>query len=124
LGADLDLLKRWIAKCEHEHDSSDTCDLIHQESHTWRPGSHGFRVIDLEQSCAITVSGRVRYVALSYVWGKVEQLQAVLANENELAQIGSLLQEKHAGYPLRLENKWLELIIHKRYPKPYLGTPR
>ena len=53
------------------------------------------RVVDVENDCVVAGSWDMRYVALSYVWSKVDQLQATVANAEELAEKGSLLRDKH-----------------------------
>lgn len=94
-GADLDLVKSWIRKCEKEHSLWDTRDHMRYEPHLWNANWVDLRVIDVENDNVITGSWDMRYVALSYVWGKVDQLQATLANAKELAEQGSLIQKKY-----------------------------
>ncbi|KAI1173800.1 heterokaryon incompatibility protein-domain-containing protein [Nemania sp. FL0916] len=49
--------------------------------------------IDIELECIVTPSKEVPFVALSYVWGTVETLQALKSNINKLKQPGSLAPE-------------------------------
>ena len=94
-GADPELIKSWIRKCEQEHSSQDTRDHMRYEPHLGNATWVDLRVVDVENDCVVTGSWDMRYVALSYVWGKVDQLQATVANAEELAEKGSLLRDKH-----------------------------
>jgi hypothetical protein len=97
LEADLKLVKSWISSCEQDHSSRDTRDYMRHEPHLWNAKWIDLRVIDVENNCVITGSWDMRYVALSYVWGRVNQLQATLANAEDLSKRGSLSQEKYKG---------------------------
>ncbi|KAJ4288590.1 hypothetical protein N0V90_011827 [Kalmusia sp. IMI 367209] len=93
-GANLNLLKGWVAECEQHHESHQT---LHDRGTSTPQLAHSasLRVIDVLENCVIPASWDVRYIALSYVWGKVYQLQATMVNAEELAKGGSLLQEKY-----------------------------
>jgi hypothetical protein len=93
--ADLELIKSWIRKCEQEHSSQDTRDHKRYDPHLRNATWVDLRVVDVENDCVVTGSWDMRYVALSYVWGKVDQLQATVANAEELAEKRSLLRDKH-----------------------------
>jgi hypothetical protein len=93
--ADPKLIKSWISRCEQDHSSRDTRDHMRDELYIWNATSVDLRLIDVENDCVITGRWNMRYVALSYVWGRVNQLQATLANSEELSERGSLLQEKY-----------------------------
>ena len=96
--ADLNAIKSWLQTCEHHH-------LNHSE----HPGeSHGdrgefngaihesLRLVDVQDQCIIEFEGSQlpRYLALSYVWGNVQQLQYMRANCHSLRTKHSLAQEK------------------------------
>jgi hypothetical protein len=76
----------WISICEGSHTSCGKAPRVRLES--------GFtlRVIDVDQGCIIEAEpGRGdRYIALSYVWGGVQQLQLSRSNYNLLTQPGSI----------------------------------
>ncbi|OCL10386.1 HET-domain-containing protein, partial [Glonium stellatum] len=92
--ADLNLLKGWIKICERDH--NDYEEISRYDSPTlWKAQGYTLRVIDIEENCIVIAGWDTRYVALSYVWGGVDQLRAVIANERELATEGALLQEKY-----------------------------
>ena len=63
-----DLFREWLRVCETRHEHSTAASI----------GNLSFRLIDVEQGCLIDWSGPVseipRYVALSYVWGRTQQL--------------------------------------------------
>ncbi|KAF2650736.1 HET-domain-containing protein, partial [Lophiostoma macrostomum CBS 122681] len=74
---DLALVKRWIATCERGHG---TCRRIEAEMPT---GVHlssaqplEILLVDVQNLCLVKATTRSRYLALSYVWGNVQQLMA------------------------------------------------
>ncbi|KAF2744879.1 HET-domain-containing protein [Sporormia fimetaria CBS 119925] len=85
----VDLLRSWIARCEKEHDDKRIVNGP-RPIDTYAGRLPALRLIDTENDCIVTGGWDTRYVALSYVWGGVEQLQATLANENELSSKGIL----------------------------------
>ncbi|KAJ8114487.1 hypothetical protein OPT61_g3647 [Boeremia exigua] len=86
-------IKAWLSRCEQEHGAKcrqPKAQYVRSEVRT--------SFIDVEQGCIVTPSHVVPYVALSYVWGSVETLQATKGNIDELSCPGSLLN--HSEYPV------------------------
>ncbi|KAI3334488.1 heterokaryon incompatibility protein-domain-containing protein [Ustulina deusta] len=82
---DPSMIREWLNHCNCFH--GDRC-LI---PNAWRPQTeltHNF--IDVELECIVTPGEEVPFVALSYVWGVVETLQALESNINTLKRPGSL----------------------------------
>ncbi|KAF2659896.1 HET-domain-containing protein [Lophiostoma macrostomum CBS 122681] len=93
-GDDQKLIRSWKNLCERKHGAQGHQQRPYEQQH-WSAKAIDFRLIDLEDNCIVTTTWNVRYVALSYVWGGVDQLQATLANSDELSKRGSLLQETY-----------------------------
>ncbi|KAK2629850.1 hypothetical protein QTJ16_000670 [Diplocarpon rosae] len=83
---DYDLLERWIACCEDSH--RDTCSntLVSKDLGPTSP----VKYIDLQKSCLVVLCEPPRYVALSYVWGRVPTLKTTQANLASLRVPGAL----------------------------------
>ncbi|UKZ68995.1 uncharacterized protein TrAtP1_010013 [Trichoderma atroviride] len=80
-------IRQWLARCEGEASHSNCLPLtIH-----W-PASAGvqFRVIDIHRRCIAVAPENCRYIALSYVWGAVDQPKLTMDVSNELAKEGGL----------------------------------
>ncbi|KAH8595487.1 heterokaryon incompatibility protein-domain-containing protein [Bisporella sp. PMI_857] len=76
---------KWLQQCGSCHDQK--CQLFN----TWLgKGEVQPSFIDVQQECIVTPDKDLDYVALSYVWGAVETLQATKANISELMKPGSL----------------------------------
>ncbi|KAI0975967.1 heterokaryon incompatibility protein-domain-containing protein [Xylaria arbuscula] len=79
------IIREWLNHCNCFH--GDKC-LTPQ---AWRPKydiTHSF--IDTELECVVTPAEEVPFVALSYVWGTIETLQALKNNIDNLRRPGSL----------------------------------
>ncbi|KAH7346850.1 heterokaryon incompatibility protein-domain-containing protein [Rhexocercosporidium sp. MPI-PUGE-AT-0058] len=81
---DYSIIKKWIACCEETHEICSAIPL----SATLGPMTP-IKYIDLEQSCLVAFSEAPRYVALSYVWGRVPTLMTMRNNLEELSQPGA-----------------------------------
>jgi Heterokaryon incompatibility protein (HET) len=57
---------------------------------------HEFRLIDVRQECVVIRPWQSRYLALTYVWGEVDQLQLKKCNLNSLQTPGSLRRLRHS----------------------------
>jgi hypothetical protein len=86
--ADLPLIKAWLTTCEKEHeDTAAQQSLLHRQI----TGSKlQLRLLDVEDECIVCMDHGTRYVALSYVWGKVTQLRLLLSNFDLLTAKGAL----------------------------------
>jgi len=84
-GVDWSLLRVWLQICEDSHGP---------ECYP-RELDIGLRVIDLNNLCLVNIDGGVEYVALSYVWGKREQLELREDNYKQLHLPNALADIKH-----------------------------
>jgi hypothetical protein len=79
------LVKSWISFCEKNH---------HACNHT--PKGHKIHYefnlvfIDVDRRCLVKATSTHRYLALSYVWGEVEQLRLSVASIKDLEKENSL----------------------------------
>ncbi|KAI1295161.1 heterokaryon incompatibility protein-domain-containing protein [Xylaria venustula] len=82
---DASMIREWLNHCNCFH--GDRC----LKPQAWRPKydiTHNF--IDTELECIVTPADEVPFVALSYVWGTIETLQAKKNNIDRLRRPGSL----------------------------------
>ncbi|KAI1418826.1 heterokaryon incompatibility protein-domain-containing protein [Xylaria sp. FL1777] len=82
---DPSLIREWLNHCNCFH--GNRC----LEPQAWSPKyaiTHNF--IDVELECIVTPAEQVPFVALSYVWGVVDTLQALESNIDDLKRQGSL----------------------------------
>jgi hypothetical protein len=86
--SDLEVIKSWLRECDSHHSSH--CQGVKGPSDTlpmW--------LIDVGENCIVKGNQAERYVALSYVWGKVESLQAMTVNIEQLQKAGRLLEQDY-----------------------------
>ncbi len=108
--ADFKLIKERLRSCE---DGVPGPRLGRDESHT---SIAGFRVIDVAENCIRKVKERrCRYVALSYVWGGVQQLLLQKANREELERANSLTKYERLIPQTIKDAITLTLQIGERY---------
>ncbi|KAI0435668.1 heterokaryon incompatibility protein-domain-containing protein [Xylaria telfairii] len=82
---DPSLVREWLHHCNHHH--GDRC----LRPAAWLLYSEIRRnFIDVEVECIVTPVDDVPFVALSYVWGRVETLRAQKSNIGDLRRPGSL----------------------------------
>lgn len=87
--ADFQLIKETLRSCENG-----TSDLLLHRGES-RLSIATFRVIDMADKCIRKIPQRgCRYVALSYVWGGVQQLLLQEANREELERTNSLIKHQ------------------------------
>ncbi|PPQ95903.1 hypothetical protein CVT26_015589 [Gymnopilus dilepis] len=87
------MVRNWLRMCEKWHGSR--C----SSSKLSIPAMPYFRLVDVLNSCVALVSDQcIRYVALSYVWGKIDSqrmpLRLLRSNVSQLAKPGALLLPK------------------------------
>lgn len=87
---DVDLVRRWLNKCETSHE---TCRRIFDSRESEPLPYH--RVIDVEDHCIVEAQPFSRYVALSYVWGRVDQLRLLRDDVPAFSQPGGLDTVSH-----------------------------
>ena len=97
---DIPLLQRWLSLCEGRHSSR----CVPNELRRRRGLS--FRVIDVKARRVVNAPQRCRYVALSYVWGNVEQLQLTEKTRDRLLQDGGL-SDTHQHIPWSIQDSLL-----------------
>ena len=99
---DWDRVKRWIASCTYDSDDHKDCRFHSTAIPTVLP-KH-FRVIDVEERRLVHPGPDVRFVALSYVWGKhasASQLETTKDNFKSFQEMDSLKAE---GMPRTIED--------------------
>jgi hypothetical protein len=69
---DIDLIKEWISTCIQDHGGKCNQPTLRQSSSHSSSPQH-LRVIDVENSCTTEAPKSCSYLALSYVWGRVQQ---------------------------------------------------
>jgi hypothetical protein len=80
-------IRFWAQDCEENHGAR--CNDVDHQSET--PVTE-LRLIDVVDLCVVSAPPDIRYFALSYVWGGVEQMQLTIENYLELSRSGSLQQ--------------------------------
>jgi len=80
---DLSLVCSWLSMCEENH-------AFECQPESLILGLFDFRVIDVESGCVTDAPPACKYIALSYVWGGVNQLQLTSITQKELKQRGGL----------------------------------
>ncbi|KAF2721151.1 HET-domain-containing protein [Polychaeton citri CBS 116435] len=87
LDADLGGMQKWLAWCEGDMGHCACKALPFQPKDL--PGV-SFRLIDLQRRCIVTPPRDTAFIALTYVWGGVEQLRLNRTTEPVLMQDGGL----------------------------------
>jgi len=83
---DLAQVQSWISRCDSEHGPD--CHADHKRSPI-----HQLFFIDVHDLCIVANNSRVKFTALSYVWGKAQSpFQTLKSNKEELCQPGSFLR--------------------------------
>ena len=68
---DAKMARVWLEECNSSHD----CIRAPSSDRSWNGSGTGlgFRVIDVKKNCVVEAPQQCQYVALSYVWGNVQQ---------------------------------------------------
>ena len=66
------------------------CDTTRKECKHLKDPAVNIYLIDVLQHCLVSASSKCRYLALSYVWGGVEQLKTKKSNISDFSKIGGL----------------------------------
>lgn len=93
-GFDSSRVKLWLSMCEERHKSQCGLDTAKFETNMRSLGNHDFRLIDVQQECLVVPPLQSTYLALSYVWGQVEQLQLLKQSYAILTVPGSLARHR------------------------------
>ncbi|KAI8930938.1 hypothetical protein NX059_011953 [Plenodomus lindquistii] len=99
-------LRDWVLPCTTQNTSADL---------TTRDDAAKLRLIDTRDHCIVGPLLRVRYVALSYTWGKVDPLVLLAKNESELRKNGALLFHKERLPTTILDAIRLCALLGERY---------
>lgn len=86
-------VKGWLSLCESDHKVGEKrCWPTAAEISTRpnSPHSHEFRLIDVREQCVVSRPWQSRYLALTYVWGKVNQPRLEKGSIASLNAPGSL----------------------------------
>jgi hypothetical protein len=84
--ANRELIKSWLQECEQQHNE---CSITRVESQSQVAVPD--YVIDVDEMKLVSINeGSVRYLALSYVWGKVPSLQLRKHNLGQLTKANAL----------------------------------
>ncbi|KAK3345596.1 LOW QUALITY PROTEIN: heterokaryon incompatibility protein-domain-containing protein [Neurospora tetraspora] len=97
---DIDRVMTWLKFCREWHG---TAQQSLSESTTVPTFGPFIRLIDLEENCLVERNDIVPYVALSYVWGRVEVFKTREENIDELRIPGGIL-EKEFLFPRSLRD--------------------
>lgn len=96
---DFNMVSNWLFMCEDWHgdecEKSKFLDGIVDNPTLLIPS---FRLIDVIDNCIVSAPRNVIYIALSYVWGRIDPakiLRLLKANVDELQTPGALLQQHH-----------------------------
>ncbi|KJA19951.1 hypothetical protein HYPSUDRAFT_43853 [Hypholoma sublateritium FD-334 SS-4] len=85
------LVNKWIRVCESHHgqECAPTPNVVATSEHP--AGLKIFRMIDVINQCIVQVGHGCRYVALSYMWGRVETVKLLSQNKDQLMAHAGLL---------------------------------
>lgn len=97
------LNKRW-ADLDRVRDWLDDCDLNHapcqRQSVNRVTANVRVYLIDIANECLVQASGREKYIALSYVWGKTSSsVQTTKENFAKRCEVSGLFQGKPTSFP-------------------------
>ncbi|KAF8854442.1 HET-domain-containing protein [Acephala macrosclerotiorum] len=82
-----ELVIQWLEKCKHEHSGVCSATAMVSTSHDLVPEY----LVDVQDMRVHHVCGeKLEYLALSYVWGRIQTLQLLKHNRTELVTPGSL----------------------------------
>lgn len=109
---DVSLLKTWLQKCEEDHSDTNFSPLTIS-----RKASPQLRLIDVQDQCIVEKPDTVRYLALSYVWGQVSQLELKTTNQQDLMTTNALMRSQYRDHIPRsvLDAIHLTAMMDERY---------
>ncbi|KAF7503741.1 hypothetical protein GJ744_003324 [Endocarpon pusillum] len=90
---DVSLVQQWLGICESQHGNS--CGMVSGKFALCPKPPRDMEVIDMHNMCLVSAPEQCRYLALSYVWGKVEMLQTTTENLATLMHPGGLESRLH-----------------------------
>ncbi|KDR66520.1 hypothetical protein GALMADRAFT_259000 [Galerina marginata CBS 339.88] len=106
---DFAMVRNWLLMCERWH--GDICKQSKMLDHVVDDvvaEIPSLRLIDVVDNCIVSAPPNCQYVALSYVWGRIDPetiLRTLKANVVELEQRGSLVRsDNHSRIPLTIRD--------------------
>jgi hypothetical protein len=89
---DLQLIRTWLKLCEEVHkNNAEQGRLADPES---KRSDLQLRLLDVQNKCVVNAKYGTRYVALSYVWGRVTQVKLLMSNLENLSTKGALSHDQ------------------------------
>jgi hypothetical protein len=129
---DLSLVRSWFRICEEKHSDIASQVRLLDLAPTTLGIDLPLRLIDVKDKCIVLGNDQTRYVALSYVWGKVDQLKLLISNLTVLCKAGVFSRDKLGSRLPRTIADAIELtaVLGERYlwvgmsNEPPISTPR
>lgn len=87
---DFQAVATWLSHCQQQHDPK--CST-RRYANTAAPDSGGIYLLDISRGSVVPASLDDRFIALSYVWGGVDQLRLLKSKRDALAEPGALQSE-------------------------------
>lgn len=87
---DFHAVANWLSRCDQHHGSK--C-RTRRFANTVPPDSGGIYLLDVSRGSVGPASLDERFIALSYVWGRIDQLLMLKSNRDALAGAGALQSE-------------------------------
>ncbi|KAL5360047.1 heterokaryon incompatibility protein-domain-containing protein [Aspergillus floccosus] len=84
------LIGEWLHSCEAVHGSQCSPQPLNIGRSSLGPSLKTFRLVDVVNGCVVETPIHREYFALSYVWGRVEQVRLFKANKDLLMRPGGL----------------------------------
>jgi hypothetical protein len=94
---DLSLVRSWFRICEEKHSDIPSQVRLLDLAPIILGTDFPLRLIDVQDKCLVLGNNQTRYVALSYVWGKVDQLKLLMSNLTVLHTAGVFSRDKLGG---------------------------
>jgi hypothetical protein len=82
---DVDMIRRWIAKCNGEHGPN-----CKESKPLPRARCDNLLCVDVHEKCLVTIDSTSDYIALSYVWGPWNEPQTRIENFSQFSKPGAL----------------------------------
>jgi len=107
----LSLVRSWFRICEEKHSDIASQVRLLDLAPTTLGTDLPLRLIDVQDKCVVLGNDQTRYVALSYVWGKVDQLKLLMSNLTVLGTVGVFSRDKLGNRLPRTISDAIELTV-------------
>lgn len=114
-GFDSNQVKLWLSTCMDRHESKCGLDSTKFEENMRSLEDQGFRLIDVLKDCVVVAPRQSRYLALSYVWSRVEQFKLQKHSCATLAAPGSLAEHRDRMSKTIRDAMYFVSVIGERY---------